>query len=169
MAKQLPTEEPDPRMGKWDKHVLVLPPIQQGVIIFKHCTFLGESPSPALPSEQRCRVQGSAHCLNLPLLWLPAAAGYRCTKLQVASTGRTPSSRAFMNSVYPRAQPRGGLWQGGKQESWPRTQISQDHQRRCPPTKECWEWILWYSITKIFPNSMRHLTYATRALGELMK
>ena len=36
-GKQFPTKESDSWMGKWDKHVLVLPSIKPRVIIFKSC------------------------------------------------------------------------------------------------------------------------------------
>lgn len=56
-----------------------------------------------------CSQSSGAHwtCCFADFL-LDAAAGYRFTKLQVASIGRTASSLGFMNSVHPRAQPRGG-------------------------------------------------------------
>lgn len=80
-----------------------------------------------------------------------------------------PPPQRFMNSAHPGAQPRVGLRTGEKQKSRPRTQISQNHQRCCPPVKERSEWIHSCPIIKIVPNNMRHLTYATRALLELMK
>lgn len=113
---QLPTNELDPRMGKWDEHVLILSSIKQGWS-FSNTTHSLENHQALL-----CSRRSNADSKGVLAVWTcsfscclsEAAAGYTFTKLQVASIGRTASSLGFMNSVHPRAQSRGGLWKGEK-------------------------------------------------------